>query len=153
DANGLLYVLTFSNVVAVAANGNITTVITNGVLTAPAALAYDRLHGQLLVAEGGSDQRIHRFTTNGIETATYGRQGGRLDGAYVGTNFFEVSDLACDNAGGFYAVEPNGVRRIVHVRADGTIAKEWLGGVRFYAAASADPASPSEVWYNASEST
>ena len=153
DGGGTVYALSGNTVVAVDRSGKISTVIGAGTLVAPAALDYDRVNKQIVVADGGSDQRVRRFALDGKLVASYGRQGGRRDGAYEPKDFRDVSDLTCDNAGGFYAVESDYVRRIVHIRADGGVAKQWFGGAPFFAVASVDPSAPREVWYAASYTT
>ncbi len=71
----------------------------------------------------------------------------------MATDFRDVSHLTCDRAGGFYAVESDNLRRIVHIAANGLVAREWYGGAPFFAVASVDPAAPREVWYSASYTT
>lgn len=150
---GLVYILSDTHVVALAPDGKATTLIGDGTLGAPTTLAYDRASRQILVADGGADQRIRRFGLDGKPVTAYGRLGGRRDGAYEPKDFRDVSHLTCDGAGGFYAVESDHVRRIVHIAADGSVAKQWFGGAPFFMVASVDKAKPSEVWYTASYTT
>jgi hypothetical protein len=150
---GTVYVLSGKQVLSVAGDGKIGTVVGDGVLADPVTLSYDRMNNQLLVADGGADQRIRRFALDGKPLATYGRAGGRRDGAYEPGDFKGVTHLTCDNAGGFYAVEPDSVRRIVHIAPDGKAAKQWFGGAPFFMVASADKVKPNEVWYSASYDT
>ena len=151
--DGVVYGLSGNSVVAISADGKVSTIIAPGTLAAPTAFDFDRINKQLVVADGAEDQRVRRFTTDGKPLATYGRMGGRLDGAHVPTDFRDVSYVTCDSTGGFYAVESDHLRRIVHIAADGTVAKQWLGGVPFFAVTSVDSAAPNELWYVASYTT
>ena len=150
---GNVYVLSDTRVVALAPDGKVTPLIGDGTLVAPTTLAYDRVSRQLLVADGGADQRIRRFDLDGKPLAAFGRCGGRRDGAYEPQDFRDVSHLTGDGAGGFYAVESDHVRRIVHIAADSGVAKQWFGGAPFFMVASADQAKPNEIWYSASYTT
>ena len=73
-------------------------------LTAPVTFDFDRTRGEFFVVDGGTDQRVRRFSREGKSLGSFGRLGWRLDGKYVATDFREVSHLRCDGAGGFYAV-------------------------------------------------
>ena len=151
--NGAVFVLSGAELVSVAADGRISNIIAAGALTAPVTFDFDRTRGEFFVVDGGADQRVRRFSREGKSLGTFGRLGGRLDGAYVATDFRDVSHLRCDGAGGFFAVESDHLRRIVHVAADGGVKKEWLGGTPFFAVTSVDAAAPGELWYNASYTT
>ena len=151
--NGAVFVLSGAELVSVAADGAISKILGAGVLTAPVTFDLDRTRRELFVVEGGVDQRVRRFALDGKPLGDLGRMGGRKDGAYVATDFRDVSHLRCDGAGGFYAVESDHLRRIVHVNAAGAVVKEWLGGTPFFAVTSVDTAAPGELWYNASYTT
>lgn len=121
--DGILYAISGTSLVTIGPDNARTTLLSVGTLDSPKAIAYDATNQQLLIATGGTDQRILRFALDGTPIASYGRLGGRLDGAYVSSDFRDVTDLACDNAGGFYAVESDHLRRIVHVSSAGLILK------------------------------
>ena len=150
-AGGVVYVLSSTRVVSITPAGKQTVIVDKGVLADPTTLDFDTLNQQIIVADGGSDQRIRRFALDGKAKGTHGRLGGRLDGAFVASDFKNVIRLRCDGKGGFFLVEFEGIRRIMHCAADGKVLKEWYGGTPFYAVASADPAAPSQLWYNASD--
>ena len=148
--NGAVFVLSGAELLSVAADGAVSKIIAAGVLAAPVTFDFDRTRGEFFIVDGGADQRVRRFSREGKSLGSFGRLGGRVDGAYVAADFREVSHLRCDGAGGFYAVESDHLRRIVHVAADGSVAKEWLGGTPFFAVTSVDASAPNELWYNAS---
>ncbi len=150
---GAVFVLSGTELLAVAADGAISKVIDKGMLAAPVTFDFDRTRREFLIVDGGADQRVRRFSDDGKSLNGFGRQGGRVDGAYVATDFRDVSHLRCDGKGGFYAVESDHLRRIVHVDAQGEVVKEWLGGTPFFAVTSVDAAAPGELWYNASYTT
>ncbi|MGL4462330.1 MAG: LamG-like jellyroll fold domain-containing protein [Planctomycetia bacterium] len=150
---GTVFVLSGNALSAVAADGAISTIIGEGVLTAPVTFDFDRASREFFIVEGGADQRVRRFAFDGKSLRDFGRPGGRVDGRYVAADFRDVSHLRCDGAGGFYAVESDHLRRIVHVNAKGAVVKEWLGGSPFFSVASVDAATPAEIWYQASYTT
>ncbi len=150
---GAVFVLSGAELLAVAADGTVSKILGRGALTAPVTFDFDPASREFFVADGGSDQRVRRFALDGKPLGTYGRLGGRRDGAYVATDFRDVSHLRCDGTGGFYAVESDHLRRIVHVNAKGAVVKEWLGGTPFFAVTSVDAPAPGELWYNASYTT
>lgn len=150
---GAVFVLSGAELLSVAADGQVSKILAAGVLTAPVTFDFDRTHGEFFVVDGGADQRVRRFAFEGKPLGTFGRLGGRQDGAYVAMDFREVSHLRCDGAGGFYAVESDHLRRIVHVNATGDVVKEWLGGSPFFSVTSVDAAAPGELWYEASYTT
>ncbi len=151
--NGTVFVLSGTNLLSVAVDGKISKIVGDGVLTNPVTFDFDRERREFVVVEGGSDQRVRRFSFEGKSQGNLGRLGGREDGAYVATDFRDVSHLRCDGAGGFYAVESDHLRRIVHVNATGMVVKEWLGGSPFFSVTSVDAATPTELWYQASYTT
>ena len=150
---GAVFVLSGAELLSVAVDGAISKIIAVGALTAPVTFDFDRTHGEFFVVDGGADRRVRRFSREGKSLGAFGRLGGRVDGAYVATDFRDVSHLGCDGAGGFYAVESDHLRRIVHVNAAGEVVKEWLGGTPFFAVTSVDASAPGELWYNASYTT
>ncbi len=150
---GAVYVLSGSELLSVTADGQVSKILAAGALTAPVTFDFDRTHGEFFVADGGTDQRVRRFSREGKPLGNLGRFGGRLDGKYAAADFRYVSHLRCDGAGGFYVVESDHLRRIVHVAADGGVTKEWLGGTPFFAVTSVDASAPGELWYNASYTT
>ncbi len=151
-ADGEVYVISGASLVSVSGD-KLAVIVPEGSLAAPAALAYDSVNRQLLIADGGQDQRVHRFGLDGNEIRAYGKRGGRLDGKFEAADFKDVSHLACDKAGGFYAVESDHLRRIVHIGPDGKVLKQWLGGAPFFMVVSMDKKRPTELWYSASGTT
>jgi Concanavalin A-like lectin/glucanases superfamily/PA14 domain/FlgD Ig-like domain len=151
--NGAVFVLSGAELVSVAADGAISKIIGGGALTAPVAFDFDRTRREFFVVENGDDQRVRRFALDGKSLGAFGRLGGRADGPYVATDFRDVSHLRCDGAGGFYAVESDHLRRIVHANAQGAVVQEWLGGSPFFSVTSVDAAAPGELWCQASYTT
>ena len=98
---GVVFVLSGSDLLSVAADGQVSKILVAGALTAPVTFDFDRTHGDFLVADGGTDQRVRRFSREGTSLGSFGRLGGRLDGKFVATDFRDVSHLRCDGAGGF----------------------------------------------------
>ena len=129
---GAVFVLSGAELVSVAADGAISKVLGGGALTAPVTFDFDRTRREFFVVKGGADHRVRRFALDGKSLGDFGRLGGRADGAYVATDFCDVSHLRCDGAGGFYAVESDHLRCIVHMNAVGAVVKEWLGGSPFF---------------------
>ncbi|MGZ0657457.1 PA14 domain-containing protein [Coraliomargarita sp. W4R72] len=145
-----------SNEILVASAGDVYRVDRNGSailvisseLSDPQRISIDRSNNTILVTDGYADSQVKRFSFAGELLATHGRPGGRLDGAYVATDFHEVSDIVADGAGGFLITEPlSGARRVAHFNRSGSVINEWFGGQSYYAWAEPDPRDPTQVWY------
>lgn len=121
-------------------------------LAAPLRLAVDPTSGDILVAESAPSHQIKRFSAAGQLLQVYGRHGGRLDGAYVPTDFRGVTSIVVDDAGSFYIAEPHGApRRVARFDRQGRVLDEWYGPTGFFASAAPDPQDPTQVWYSPEE--
>jgi hypothetical protein len=161
EADGSLLVLGEQGVVRVGPDGAQAVLVEAKALVSPVALAWDERTNTFLVANGAPDNRILRFAADGKQLKSYGVEGGRKPGPYFPDRFAEVADLAADcistEKGRFYVVEGgdagNGLRRITHMAADGTILDERFGGAEFFSCAAAVPGNPREVFYSSSPAT
>lgn len=146
--NGEVFVISGDCVSRVFPDDKRLPVIEDG-LTAPRRLAIDPKTGEFLVAERSPGSQIKRFSADGKLLDTYGRRGGRLQGAYRGEDFRGITDIAPDGQGGFVVAElESAPRRIVHCNRDGEVLNEWFGGQPYYAWGEPDPRNPSHVWFN-----
>lgn len=160
-----VFVLSEQAVVRITPDGKATPIVPADALVEPMALAFDEHQNTLLVANGKPDERILRFSTEGKLVKAYGVKGGRLPGPHHADRFANITDIAAAPDGSFYVVEGNspfarfqpqnidGLRRVVHVGANGEILYEWYGGVGFFNMAAAVPENPCEVYQNVSDST
>ena len=116
-------------------------------LTKPGPIAVDPTSGDLLVFEGGAHQQVVRFSARGELLHRYGTAGGRRDGLYVPTDFRDVTALAADGRGGFFAAEPFAApRRVTHVDRVGSVVQEWYGGQPWDTGAAFEPGRPEAMW-------
>ena len=145
-AEQVLYVISDGAVLAV--GDEIKPFITADALVNPILLSFDHHTGELLVAEGAPAHQIKRYNAQGHPIATYGRQGGRLDGPFVSGDFMQIRDLAATADGGFLVCE-DGVRRTATFDRAGTTQGEWFGGSPFFNFASATDEQPEEIWFYA----
>lgn len=122
-------------------------VVTIPGLLAPTALAFDPSNGGLWIADGGANQQVKFIDKDYQIQKTFGRQGGRLPGAYVPENFSEIAAIVADGQGGFLIAEANSApRRTARFDGQGRLLREWFGGQQFYAFAAPDPEDPSILW-------
>ena len=120
----------------------------------PYRLAFDGTSGDVLVAESAPSHRVKRFDRSGKLIATYGRQGGRLDGPFVPTDFRDLRDVAATTDGGFLVCEGGAsLRRTAHFDREGNLLGQWFGGSPFFSQASATAAKPDEIWFYAGYAT
>jgi hypothetical protein len=112
-------------------------------LNQPSAIAWDAVAGNVLVAEGGS-QQILRISPEGKELARFGRVGGRQTGPWVGEDFRGLYGVASDGAGGFVTVEAgtSAINRTARFDPRGKVVSEWFGGQRWGHAVALDPDDP-----------
>lgn len=145
-ADGTVYLISGTSVVTVTrANHTPVTVISG--LTSPTCIDIDHSTGDILLFEAGTSQRVKRYSATGTLITTYGTAGGRVDGLYQSTNFFNITDLISDGAGGFYIAEPaNAPRRVTHFNSGGAVMKEWYGGQIWAPFITVEPDDPTVVW-------
>lgn len=144
---GTVYVISEGKVLSVQSGGEVKAVVTAG-LKQPARIDYDRTNDTLLVSDGFEGSQIKRFDLGGNRVATYGKSGGRDFGTYVNTDFYGVTDVTTDGAGGFVVAEPRTPpRRVAHFDLKGAVVNEWFGGQDYYAYAVPDPRDPTRVWF------
>jgi hypothetical protein len=145
--DGRVLVISEGQVLEVKPDGARRKVVTG--LSDPLRLTVDPKTNDLLVAEGSASEQIKRFSSDGKLIRAYGRQGGRKDGAYFGTDFRGVTSIAADGSGGFCVSEPFGApRRVGHLDSEGKIVNEWFGPTGFFTVPAIDPQDPTRVWYN-----
>ena len=143
-ANGTVYASTGGKIVQIV--GDTVSDFAAG-LANPAVMSVDNSNGTLLVYLSGSMQIARYSLSTGQVLNTYGAVGGRSTGIYVPTNFFNVTDLASDGAGGFFVAERYvAPRRVAHFDRSGNLLKEWYGGTQWASCALVDPADPTIVW-------
>lgn len=118
-------------------------------LVSPSRLDVDPASGDIILCEAGANQQIKRFSGDGKLLATFGRQGGRLYGAYEPRDFRGVTGVTADKDGGFIVIEGNAApRRVVFFDRGGKLLQEWYGGVHYANNGTADPNDASLVWYH-----
>lgn len=145
---GEVLVISEGGVLAVTSDGQRRIVIEDNIPHAH-RLTVDAPSGHVLVAEEAPSHQVMRFTMAGELLATYGRKGGRRNGAYEPLDLLAMTDIAADGSGGFIIVEERfAPRRVAHFDADGELVNEWYGGQRYYTWAEPDPRDPSKVWFN-----
>ncbi|MCX7396082.1 MAG: PA14 domain-containing protein [Planctomycetales bacterium] len=145
--SGDVLVISEAQVLEVESDGTRRTLVTG--LTEPLRLTVDTKTNDLLVLEGAPSERIKRFSSDGKLIRTYGREGGRKDGIYDGTDFRGVTSMVADGSGGFFVSEPFGApRRVAHLDSEGKIVNEWFGPTGFFTVPAIDPQDPTRVWYN-----
>jgi hypothetical protein len=127
DGKGRVLVATEDRVVRLSRNGQTLTTVISG-LSAPYRITVDPGNGDVLVVEGGTDQRVKRFSADGRPRATYGRLGGRTDGLYVAADFRNITDISPDGSGGFFITEHAAPRRIAQFNGAGKWVREWYAG-------------------------
>jgi hypothetical protein len=145
--DGDVLVISGEQILEVKPDGTRRAVVTG--LTEPLRLTVDPTTNDLLVVEGAPSERIKRFSPDGKLIRAYGREGGRKDGRYVGSDFRGVTSMVADGKGGFYVAEPFGApRRVAHLDSQGSIIHEWFGPTGFFTVPAIDPQDPTRVWYN-----
>lgn len=150
-ADGAVLALTGDGVVEFSRAAKTPVSVIRG-LVAPIALAVDGSSGEILVAEGGQSSQVKRFDKTGKPTATFGRAGGRLTGAYEPKDFAGVSGVAPDGHGGFLVSEQTSApRRVARFDREGAPVREWFGGMGFYVHTSLDPLDPTIGWMRPQE--
>jgi DNA-binding beta-propeller fold protein YncE len=148
DAAGAVYTISGTSVVKFTRAAKTPHTVVTG-LVAPSRLAVDPVGGTLFVAEGGDIQQIARYAPDGTRTATFGRKGGRLYGAYEPRDFRGVTGLAADKDGGFIVIEGAAApRRVAFFDKHGTLQREWYGGLHYANGGAGDPDDLSTVWYH-----
>ena len=146
--SGRALALLNERVIEIARNGSSHPTRITG-LTSPQRIRRDGVTGDIFIIEHGNSQQIKRYNADIQHVATYGRKGGRRQGAYVAEDFRSVHDLAGDGNGGFVIAEGQvAPRRTAHFDADGELLKEWYGGQLFFTYLSVDPRDPSIVWFD-----
>ncbi|MDP6545734.1 MAG: FlgD immunoglobulin-like domain containing protein [Phycisphaerae bacterium] len=71
----------------------------------------------------------------------------RRQGPFEATKFAGVNDVAADLKGGFFVGEPgHPPRRIAHMARDGSVIRQWFGGMSFYVGGTFDPGDPSRLY-------
>lgn len=152
-ADGTVCALTSNSLVTLTRAAKTPVVRLKGLVN-PVGLALDTASGEFLVADGGPQGQIKRFTRNRTPSGTFGRAGGRLAGRYEARDFAGVSAVAADGHGGFLVAEATSApRRLARFDRTGAPVTEWFGGMGFYAHTSLDPENPSIGWQRPQENT
>jgi len=147
--NGRLYALTADSVVSLSREAKTPETRVRG-LSDAALFAVDAQ--ETIFVYERSSQQIKRFDKSGTLTGTFGRENGRLAGAYQPRDFAGVSGLAADGSGGFVISEQSSApRRVARFDKDGAPVREWFGGMGFYAHTSLDPLDASTGWLRPQE--
>jgi len=108
------------------------------------ALDYDGGRKELWAVVG--DHKVVRLDSAFNASQTYSEKA-RPPGPFDPTRFAGVRDVAADLRGGFLIGEPTvAPRRIARVNRDGSIARQWFGGMSFYVNATVDPADPQRIY-------
>jgi len=148
-AEGRAYAVSGDKVVAFSREKRAPVTVVSGLIH-PARLAVDPGTGEIFVASSSPDCRIRRYAADGRLRNTYGREGGRGYGRYVATDFRWVVDLAALPDGRFVVAEPCAPRRAAIFRLDGTLEREWYGGMMYANYAAPQPGNPEMVWMSCS---
>lgn len=146
-------------VVSINRDGNETSIlIASEHLENPWRLTVDHQSGEILVAENSfkapqakAHHQIKRFDSKGRLLKTYGAPSGRVDGAYIATDFRGLTDIETDTAGGFIITEGNHTppRRTARFDRDGNLLREWFGCQHYGVLACPEPGNPNFVWTRA----
>ncbi|MFW6058811.1 MAG: FlgD immunoglobulin-like domain containing protein [Phycisphaeraceae bacterium] len=145
--DGEVLVISEGRVLAVARNGTHRAIIDD--LAHAHRLTIDASSGHVLVAEEAPSHQVRRYTSEGKLLETYGREGGRRNGAYEPGDFLYMTDITADGRGGFLVVEERvAPRRVAHFNSGGELIDEWYGGQRYYTWGEPDPRDPTQVWFN-----
>jgi hypothetical protein len=149
--DGRVFVVSGKSIVLVdPETGNVQQVVSDRELVSPTRLAYDSVNDDLLVIQHNESlDHVRRYhASDGKLVAVYGRLAGRSCGDFNPLDFGGLLDIVTDGAGGFFTVE-GFPRRVAHFRGreHHELVVQWLGGMRWGALCSLDPADPTIVYY------
>ncbi len=124
-------------------------------LQSPWRVAVSARTGDIFLAENSDrakdpvgHHQVKRFSAAGDLLKTFGKPEGRLDGAYVATDFRGLTDIEADPTGGFVITEGDHTppRRSARFDADGKPLREWIGAQHYGVIACPEPGNPRFVW-------
>lgn len=108
------------------------------------AMDYDPGRKELWAVVGG--HKIVRLDATYRISQVYGKTARRM-GPFDPTQFAGVYDIAADLKGGFFVGEPYAApRRIAHIARDGSVRRQWFGGMSFYVGGAFDPGDPTRLY-------
>ncbi|MBS3762035.1 MAG: hypothetical protein KGZ25_01905, partial [Planctomycetes bacterium] len=102
----------------------------------------------LAAGHKAAQHRVKRFSPEGKCLGRFGETQGRQDGPYRPHNFWNISDIVCDETGGFVVAEPNcPPRRVARFSRKGELVMQFFGALPYGTGCTPEPDNPRIVWY------
>lgn len=151
DSAGQVTATSGGSVLVLNANGTTTQAFADGFAPNPWRISINSA-GSVAVSSWGPDHRIRVYNSSLVLQGTFGRDGGRLDGDYVATDFNAIGDVEWTNDGtGLWVSElyvPPRRTALIHATT-GALVREWYGGQPYQCAVCPEGGdSLTRVWFD-----